>query len=256
MAGGNNGVWEANVQEVFKVDVIGVVHSCFPEKFGIPRQAGLAPSALATIELIDPFNRQEMVRGLETFSHIWVQFLFHQSLSEGWKATVRPPRMGGKERLGVFATRSPHRPNHLGLSAVRLLELRLSGGSVELDIAGVDLLDGTPVLDLKPYIPYSDCLQEATGGWLKNPFPEMQVKFSAQAEVFCDHYQQQHGRPLSALIREVLKTDPRPASQRSNRTGFGISFWDVNIRWKVSGNSCSVEECELVVDSNGFSPGS
>lgn len=256
MAGGNNGGQEANRQEGCKFDVIGVIHSCFPEKFGIPRQAGLAPSALATIKLIDPFNRQEMVRGLETFSHIWIQFLFHQSLSEGWKATVRPPRMGGKERLGVFATRSPHRPNHIGLSAVRLLELRLSGRSVELDIGGVDLLDGTPVLDLKPYIPYSDCLPEATGGWLKNPFPEMEVEFSGQAEAFCDHYEQQRGRPLSTLIREVLKTDPRPASQRNNRTGFGISFWDVNIRWKVSGNTCSVEECELVIDSDRFSSGS
>lgn len=254
MALGTNHGGETGRQEGYTVDAIGVVRSCFPEKFGIPRQAGLAPSARATIELIDPFNRQEMVRGLDTFSHIWVQFLFHQSVSEGWKATIRPPRMGGKERLGVFATRSPHRPNHLGLSAVRLLGVRWSGGRVKLDIAGVDLLDGTPVLDIKPYIPYCDCLQEATGGWLKDDaFPEMAVAFSRQAEAFCNGYQEQRGRPLAALIREVLKTDPRPASQRNNRTDFGITFWDVNIRWKVSGNICSVEECEQLVDPAGDS---
>jgi len=256
MTGGTNRGQEVPDQSGIRMNVIGVIHSCFPEKFGIPRQAGLAPSALATIELLEPFNREEMVRGLETFSHLWVQFLFHQSVSEGWKTTVRPPRMGGKERLGVFATRSPHRPNHIGLSAVSLLALRVSDGGVELDIGGVDLLDGTPVLDLKPYIPYSDCLQEATGGWLKAPFTEMEVVFSEQAEEFCGFYEHQSGRPLSTLIREVLKTDPRPASQRNRRSGFGISFWDVNIRWEVSGNTCRVERCERIEREERYSPDS
>ncbi|MEE4165758.1 MAG: tRNA (N6-threonylcarbamoyladenosine(37)-N6)-methyltransferase TrmO [Desulfocapsaceae bacterium] len=226
------------------MSVIGVIHSCFPEKFGIPRQSGLAPSALATIELLEPFNRPEMVRGLETFSHIWVQFLFHQSRSEGWKATVRPPRMGGKERRGVFATRSPHRPNHIGLSAVRLLELELSEGGVTIEIGGVDMLDGTPVLDIKPYIPYSDCLSGATSGWLLDPGEEMEVVFSKKAELFCRVYEQENGRPLTALIREVLAADPRPASQKGQRSGFGMSFWDVNVRWRVSGTTCRVESCE------------
>lgn len=248
MSGGSDHHWKVHSRSEVTVDYIGIVHSCFSEKFGIPRQAGMAPSALATIELLEPFNREEMIRGLETFSHIWVQFLFHHSVSEGWKAMVRPPRLGGKERLGVFATRSPHRPNHIGLSAVRLLEVRCSGGHVELDIAGVDLLDGTPVLDIKPYVPYSDCLKEATRGWLETPFREMEVKFSRQAETFCALYEKEHGRPLSSLIREVLATDPRPASQRSRRFGFGVSFWDVNIRWDVSGNSCNVVRCELGVD--------
>lgn len=244
MVEGRNGDQGSVDQEGLMMNVIGVIHSCFPEKFGIPRQAGLAPSALAAIELIAPFNRPEMVRGLETFSHIWVQFLFHQSLSEGWKATVRPPRMGGKERFGVFATRSPHRPNHIGLSAVRLLGLNITGSGVTLDIGGVDLLDGTPVLDIKPYIPYSDSVPEATRGWLRAPFEKVEVVFAEGAETFCRVYEQQSGRPLAALIREVLATDPRPASQRTQRCAFGMSFWDVNVRWQISGTTCRVERCE------------
>jgi len=228
------------------MEVIGVVTSCFPEKFGIPRQAGVAPSAPATIELISGFNRKEMVRGLETFSHIWVQFLFHESLLEGWKATVRPPRMGGAERVGVFATRSPHRPNHIGLSAVRLLGVRLSGDSVHLDIGGVDLLDGTPVLDIKPYIPYSDCLEEATRGWLPSPQQEIGVEYSEQAESFCRSYQMSNKRPLARLIREVLVSDPRPSSQKDRRFEFGFLLWDVNVRWKVSGDTFLVIRCELI----------
>ena len=246
MADGHVGDRGGVDQEGLMMNAIGVIHSCFPEKFGIPRQAGLAPSALAAIELIAPFNRPEMVRGLETFSHIWIQFLFHQSLSEGWKATVRPPRMGGKERLGVFATRSPHRPNHIGLSAVRLLELNISGGRVTLEIGGVDMQDGTPVLDIKPYIPYSDSVAGATSGWLRSPFARFEVVFAEGAETFCRVYEQQSGRPLAALIREVLATDPRPASQRAQRCGFGMSFWDVNVRWQISGRTCRVEHCEQV----------
>lgn len=229
-----------------KLEVIGVVHSCFPEKFGIPRQAGLVPSAQATIELFEPFNRQEMVRGLETFSHIWVQFLFHQSLSERWKTTVRPPRLGGRERVGVFATRSPHRPNHIGLSAVKLTRLNYCGDHVTIDIGGADLLDGTPVLDIKPYIPYSDGLVEATNGWPIKDFTRLQVTFSQQARDFCLDYELGKGRPLHSLITEVLQNDPRPASQRENRSDFGICLWDVNIRWKVRGTECLVELCEQI----------
>jgi hypothetical protein len=155
--------------------------------------------------------------------------------------------MGGKERLGVFATRSPHRPNHIGLSAVRLLELNVSGSGVALEIGGVDMLDGSPVLDIKPYIPYSDCLPEATRGWLRAPFEKVEVVFAEGAETFCRFYEQQSGRPLAALIREVLATDPRPASQRAQRCGFGMSFWDVNVRWTISGTTCRVERCEQVV---------
>ena len=229
-----------------RLEPIGVVHSCFPEKFGIPRQPGLAPSAPAIIELLSPFNREEMIRGLETFSHIWVQFLFHEAQAEGWKATVRPPRMGGKTRCGVFATRSPHRPNHIGLSAVRLVGVRVVEQSVLLDIAGVDMLDGTPVLDVKPYVPYSDALVTATDGWLDPPAQEIEVVFSQQATTFCDRYEKQFSRPLGALIREVLVADPRPAAQKSSRTGYGVSLWDVNVRWEVSCKSCLVKSCTLI----------
>ena len=230
----------------FRLEPIGVVHSCFPEKFGIPRQPGLAPSALAMIELLSPFNREEMIRGLDSFSHIWVQFLFHEAQAEGWKTTVRPPRMGGKTRLGVFATRSPHRPNHIGLSAVRLVGVRVLEQSVLLDIAGVDMLDGTPVLDIKPYISYSDSVMTATDGWLEPPAHEIAVVFSQQATTFCDYYEREFSRPLSSLIHEVLAADPRPAIQKSSRTGYGILLWDVNVRWEASDNRCLVTSCELI----------
>lgn len=234
--------------ESVTIDVIGVIRSCFPEKFGIPRQAGIAPSAVATLELLEPCNREEMVRGLESFSHIWVQFLFHQAVSEGWKTMVRPPRLGGKNRLGVYATRSPHRPNHIGLSAVRLLGITIEGGRVELELGGVDLLDGTPVIDIKPYIPYSDSLKNATAGWLKGDFSDFKIKLLPEAEAFCLEYENNTGRMLNSLIREILSQDPRPPSQRESRSDFGMLLWDVNVRWTVGGGVCTVVSCKVTRD--------
>ncbi|MBE0584885.1 MAG: tRNA (N6-threonylcarbamoyladenosine(37)-N6)-methyltransferase TrmO, partial [Desulfofustis sp.] len=130
--------------------IIGIIRSCYRQKFGIPRQAGLTPSASAELQLVRPFARREMIQGLEQFSHLWLLFLFHGVVGDGWQATVRPPRLGGRKRIGVFATRSPHRPNHIGLSAVRLLGIESDGDGVTLALGGVDLLDGTPVLDIKP----------------------------------------------------------------------------------------------------------
>ena len=229
---------------MIRVETIGVIRSCFPEKFGIPRQAGLAPSALATIELLHPYNREEMVRGLETFSHLMVHFQFHLTLEEGWKATVRPPRLGGQMRLGVFATRSPHRPNHLGVSVVKLLGVRTFKSHVELEIAGVDLLDGTPVIDIKPYLPYCDSISDASIGWLDQEFQTMEVVFSDQSRTFCRDYEKNHSRPLRSLITEVLRADPRPASQAGRRKTFGVSLWDVNVCWEVSKDRCLVVACE------------
>ena len=150
---------------MFTFAPIGVIHSCFKEKFGIPRQPGLVPAARAVLELLPPYNRAEAVRGLEGFSHIWVSFVFHACLDAPWKPTVRPPRLGGNRRLGVFATRSTHRPNPIGLSAVELERIETGPGRVLLHLKGADLMDGTPVLDIKPYLPYSDVIPGATGGF-------------------------------------------------------------------------------------------
>lgn len=227
------------------IQPIGIVRSCFVEKFGTPRQSGLAPSAVAEIELLEPFNREEMVKGLELFSHIWVQFLFHETLAEGWKATVRPPRLGGRRRMGVFATRSPHRPNHLGLSALRLLGVNGGDDGVRLEVGGVDLLDGTPVVDIKPYLPYGDSLDDASAGWLTNDFIKMNVAFQPEPAEFCRLYHLTTGRRLAELIEEILAQDPRPASQRDKKHDFGMMLWDVNVRWKIDKGACVVTACEM-----------
>ncbi len=221
---------------------IGFISSCFKEKFGTPRQPGLAPSAAARLQLIEPFNKREMVRGLETFSHVWLQFVFHEALRDGWKTTVRPPRLSGSERKGVFATRSPHRPNFIGLSAVRLDGIDFSDG-VALELSGVDLLDKTPVLDIKPYLRYTDCLTAAGGGWFSRDFSEMKVVFAKSAAQFCKDYQNATGRRLPSLIREVLRQDPRPAAQRDKKPKFAMLLYDVNIEWQVTDGVCRVLSC-------------
>lgn len=225
---------------------IGVIHSCFSEKFGIPRQSGMVKSATAFLELLPPFNREEMVRGLDKFSHIWVHFLFHQALEEGWKPTVRPPGLGGKKRVGVFASRSPHRPNHMGMSAVKLIDIRRERKAYILELTGIDFLDQTPVLDIKPYLPYSDCLRAATGGYAMGGRLEIEVNFSEEASRFCAAYERETGRRIRLLIEEMIMQDPRPASQKGGKSQFGMLLWDVNIRWRVMESQFQVLTCRPV----------
>ena len=232
------------------IGIIGIIHSCFTEKFGIPRQPGMVASATARLELLPPFNRQEMVRGLAQFSHIWVQFQFHETLAEGWKATVRPPWLGGRKRVGVFATRSPHRPNHLGLSAVRLEGVVWDKGRLFLELSGVDFLDQTPVLDIKPYIPYSDCIPSASCGYALGEQPAVEIVFSSAADTFCTNYQDHTGRNIRRLIEDLIRHDPRPASQKKNRKNFGMLLWNVNIRWTVEGTQFVIESCAKIYDAN------
>lgn len=226
-----------------KIQPIGIIHSCFTEKFGIPRQPGMVPSATARLELLPPCNRVEMVRGLEQFSHIWVHFLFHRTVAEGWRPTVRPPWLGGQKRVGVFASRSPHRPNHMGLSAVKLEAIVVEKGSIFLDLSGVDFLDQTPVLDIKPYVPYSDRLESVACGYAHGMQPEVSITFDAEALAFCANYERETGRNVVQLIREMICNDPRPASQKKRKSRFGMLLWDVNIRWCVEGAFVRVEEC-------------
>ena len=229
----------------FIVQPIGIIRSCYPEKFGIPRQPGLVKSATARLEMLAPFNRPEMFRGLERFSHIWLQFLFHGTVAEGWKRTIRPPWLGGRERVGIFASRSPHRPNHLGLSVVRLVRVAWEGKQVVLDLAEIDLLDRTPVIDIKPYIPYSDRIDDAGDGYTRPPAgPVVEVVFSEEAMEFCRDYERKTGRGLRRLIFETLSQDPRPASHRSGRGDYGMLFWDVNVRWRVERGAFQVVGCE------------
>ncbi|AGF77480.1 putative methyltransferase, YaeB/AF_0241 family [Desulfocapsa sulfexigens DSM 10523] len=215
----------------YTIKAIGLVHSCYREKFGIPRQPGLVKSGTGAIELLAPCDREEMFTELDTFSHIWLQFMFHEAIADGWRPTVRPPWLGGQKRVGLFASRTPHRPNFLGLSVVRYHGLRKEKGGLFLDISELDLLHGTPIVDIKPYVPYSDALEDATSGFVQFAKQKMAVQFSSEAEASCKRYQQEKNRNLKSLITEVLEQDPRPASQRGLQREYGMLLWDVNVRW-------------------------
>lgn len=230
----------------FDIEAIGFVRSCYREKFGIPRQPGLVDRATARIIFFPDFAREEMFRELESFSHIWVQFFFHDVLSEGWRITTRPPWLGGQRRVGVYASRSPHRPNHLGLSVVKLVRVLAGAEGTSLEIAGGDFLDMTPVVDIKPYIPFCDCIPEASTGYSGQQVNSLVVQFSEEARAFCHQYERQTGRELQIIIGQVLGQDPRPASQRHKDKIFGVQLWDVNIRWTVHHGIVQVIECRVV----------
>ncbi len=228
----------------FTFRTVGIVRSCFKEKFGIPRQPGLIPDARATLELLPPYNCAEAVRGLEQFSHLWLLFVFHACPDNQERTTVRPPRLGGNLRLGVFATRGTHRPNPIGMSAVELTDIRQENGRWLLDLKGADLLDGTPVLDIKPYLPYADSLTDARGGFAEEaPPPSLRVEFSEEALACCR--QLEVDRPgLQALIKQILQYDPRPA-YRQNRESeriYGLRLFDRDVRWQAGNGWAKVIE--------------
>ena len=215
---------------------IGIIHSGFKEKFGIPRQPGLATSMAATVELLPPYSSQEAVRGLEQCSHIWLLFIFSACVDKGWSPTVRPPRLGGNERLGVFASRSPFRPNPIGLSAVKLEGIRFENSKVLLDVSGADLLDQTPIVDIKPYLPYADSLPEAEFALASQiEALELPLQFSKESLQSLQHHQQRLAVPLQQQVTEILQCDPRPAYHKgkANEREYGVRLHDLNIRWKV-----------------------
>jgi len=225
------------------LETIGIIHSPFKEKFGIPRQPGLVPQVQATLQLLPPYDRPEAVAGLEGYSHIWIQFLFHQAMRGQWQPTVRPPRLGGNKRVGVFASRSPFRPNPIGLSVVGLRQVRCDKGGVELLLGGVDLLDGTPVLDIKPYVAYVDSIADARSGFAPAaPDQRLDVRFAAVAEG--QLRERQDGDELKAMIRALLAIDPRPAyaGEGDGERIYGIRLYDFDLRWRVRGGRVEVLE--------------
>lgn len=213
--------------------VIGIIHSCFKEKFGIPRQPGLAPAATARLELLPPYNDLNALDGLEGCSHIWIQFVFHANKRDEWKPKVKPPRLGGNKSLGVFATRSPMRPAPIGLSVVKLEGFYGQGDKVWLELSGVDLLDGTPVLDIKPYVPYVDVVMAAVNDFADAPPPIIPVAFDPQITNFCSDYHKKTSRDLTELITQVLQQDPRPQYQSPDpERVYGMMLLDLNVRWR------------------------
>ncbi|PWQ94639.1 tRNA (N6-threonylcarbamoyladenosine(37)-N6)-methyltransferase TrmO [Leucothrix arctica] len=219
----------------FTLSAIGYISSCFKEKFTIPRQPRLLPSTVAELVLEEPYSAPEIVRGLEGFSHIWIIFAFHAVPVGQWKPTVRPPRLGGNKRVGVFATRSTHRPNPVGLSVVDLLDIQIDGGKVKLILGGCDFLDGTPVLDIKPYLPYVDSIPEAQGGFAPDlPEKSLTVTFSESSEKQCTLASERFSKDVKVLISELLALDPRPA-YRVGEFGeriYATHLYDFNLRWR------------------------
>ena len=206
---------------------IGHLHTDFPTKFGIPRQGTLVDGLRSTLVFAPPYRDAAMLRGIEGFSHLWLVWQF--SASEGWSPTVRPPRLGGNTRMGVFATRAPFRPNPIGLSCVRLVAVRQDAalGSV-LELAGADLMDGTPILDVKPYLPHADCHPEATGGFAL-PLAEKALRVECPAALLAALPPEK--RP--ALLA-VLAQDPRPAYQNDPARVYGFGFAGCEVRFTVA----------------------
>ena len=225
--------------EQLTMHIIANIHSDFPTKFGIPRQSGLVEELTAQIVFTPDYRAPEAVRGLEDFSHIWLIWQFSKAVREHWSPTVRPPRLGGNTRMGVFATRSPFRPNAIGLSCVRLLKVEQNTpeGPV-LTVAGADLMDGTPILDIKPYIPYADCQMEATGG-----FTDTAGDFLLKVEFPPELLSMVPEDRREALIG-VLRHDPRPSYQRKPERVYGMEFAGWNIRFRVAEDVLTVVEVE------------
>tara|TARA_Y100000748_G_scaffold303382_1_gene308297 strand:+ start:9591 stop:10283 length:693 start_codon:yes stop_codon:yes gene_type:complete len=212
----------------WQFEPVGIIHSCFAEKFAIPRQPLLAPAATATLELLPPYDQPEALEGLEGVSHLWLLFVFHAAGHGSKHLRVRPPRLGGNQRIGVFASRATHRPNPIGQSVVRL------DGIVDgrLQLSGVDLLDGTPVLDIKPYVPYADAVEGAVNPVAPAPPAPIAVHWQPEALLQAEAEQQRLQQPLVTLVEQCLAQDPKPAYQQPDASReYGVRFWDVNVRW-------------------------
>ena len=217
------------------MDIIARMKSDFPTKFGIPRQSGLVNQLRSTIIFEPPYRNADALRGLEEFSHLWIIWQFSESVRQQWSPTVRPPRLGGNARMGVFATRSPFRPNAIGLSCVEIvgLEQTKDYGTV-IHVAGGDLMDGTPILDIKPYLPYSDCHPEAIGGFTATA-PDLQV----QVKIAPNDLNKIPEDKRDALMG-ILSHDPRPAYQQDSDRVYGLVFAGLNVHFIVANGILTV----------------
>ena len=223
---------------------VAVIHTPYKEKFSVPRQPNLVQDGTGIVELLPPYNQAEAVRGLEQFSHLWLIFQFDHIPQGKWHPTVRPPRLGGNQRVGVFASRSTHRPNPIGLSKVELRHVECKNGKVLLHLGAVDLVDGTPILDIKPYLAYADSEPDAISGFAQSePKPLLQVEFTLEAESAVKKHSK--NRPhLQRFIIEVIQQDPRPAYQQGKATArlYGISLYDLNVKWRIKVDTVDVAE--------------
>lgn len=220
--------------QAFSLTPIGFVRSCYPEKFGIPRQPNLA-AATGIIRFTAPYDDPAAFEGLAHFSHIWVTFLFHLTPEGTWSPRIRPPRLGGNQRLGVFASRSPFRPNRLGLSVVRHHGLIQDPQGLGLGISAIDLVEGTPVFDIKPYLPYADALADATCTLGERPTPRLSVNFEPAALSVLRQLPGDQYPDLERLIVDTLGQDPRPAYRQGKPDSrqYGVKLFDLDVRFRV-----------------------
>ena len=236
-----------------EIKPIGILSSPFKEKFGIPRQSGLVQSADARINLLPPYNDPNAFKGLDNFSHIWLSFGFHQNDTEKWRPLIRPPRLGGNEKIGVFASRSSFRPNGLGMSVVKLISIETQNNSTSLKIECPDMLDGTPIFDIKPYIAYSDSIPDALCGFAQEePQAKLSVNFTTKSLQELTEIEPSPPKNIEQLIREALALDPRPAyhlKQDNSDRIYGIRLYDFNIRWTVRSNFAEVISIQRIPDS-------
>ena len=221
----------------FSMEPIARIHTDFSTKFGVPRQSGLVEALEAEIIFEPPYREPAALRGLEGFSHLWLVWVFHQAAGRPWSPTVRPPRLGGNRRMGVFATRSPFRPNPVGLSAVKLAGIEAAGPSGPvLRVRGADLVDGTPILDIKPYLPYADCIPEASGGFAPQPaLAPLTVEISP---ALLERVPPERREALEA----VLAQDPRARYQADPERIYGFTFAGLEVRFTVEGERLTVRE--------------
>lgn len=205
------------------MEIIAHIHTGFSEKFGVPRQSGLAETK-GYIMFEPEYASPEAVRGLEDFSHIWIIWQFSQVAQKEWSPTVRPPRLGGNKRKGVFATRTPFRPNHIGLSCVELESIQIERGVPILNVIGADMVDGTPIYDIKPYIPYTDSRVNAIAGFAQDEPDKIEVLFSDKVK--CDE-------EFKQTLSEILAQDPRPSYQEDSERIYGMDYDGMNVKFKV-----------------------
>ena len=227
--------------DTVNIQIIARMHSDFATKFGIPRQSGLVEELRSTIVFEPEFRNPDALRGIEDFSHLWIIWQFSEAVRQGWSPTVRPPRLGGNTRMGVFATRSPFRPNNLGLSSVKLLGVEHTEkyGTV-LHVGGADLLDGTPIFDIKPYISYGDSHPEATGGFTDTA-GEFLLQVNFPGELLCLLPEDKRDAAIG-----VLSHDPRPSYQRKPDRIYGLTFAGFDIRFKVTEDVLTVVEVNRI----------
>jgi tRNA-Thr(GGU) m(6)t(6)A37 methyltransferase TsaA len=220
------------------LNVIATLRTCYTDKFGVPRQSGLVPAAWGVIEFEPAYRRAEAVRGIEEFSHLWLITQFHLVENEPTSLTVRPPRLGGNEKRGVFATRSPFRPNRLTLSVVKLDRIELDGGNApRLFVSGVDLVDGTPIFDIKPYVRYADSVPEAHSSFADVPPPSVPVRWDCDSSVPDD---------VRRIIDQSLAQQPQPAYHDDSKREYATEIAGWRVKWVAREEGAEVKSCEFV----------